>query len=427
MSVRRTVAQSSAGLLLLAAFAAGPTAVYAAPGGPSDGGGDGEQPTACEENAIPQVTITPGEPKVGDEVTFIGQCFPINSPAQVTVINDETQPLAELVAVGKDGSFSYTYSAAIGGDHRYQIEVNGSPVADGSFAVAGEDSEDTGENEGGDSDNPDGGEGGGSDGGEGGDDNGSGDDGEDPSDPGDGGEQGGEGSDSGDDGQEPGDTGQNPGDDEASSGNDSDTADDSSTGGGSTTDDDQGQDTGNDGESGNTAGSDEEQQQGGNATDSSSPTKPFPGDEEGGETSASSANGNAASRGSAPAQPPAAPGSATNDFPAAQQEATADQKQSAALAVLMTKLFAGGVSSGSVGTTPDQARTVIDPSADASEIEVPAGSDNGGSSDDGSGSETSGGDALAATGSNMLVPAGIAAAAILLGAGLKIHQIRRGL
>ena len=93
----------------------------------------------------------------------------------------------------------------------------------------------------------------------------------------------------------------------------------------------------------------------------------------------------------------------------------------------MTKLFAGGVSSGSVGTTPDQARTVIDPSADASEIEVPAGSGTGGSSDDGSGSETSDGDALAATGSNMLVPAGIAAAAILLGAGLKIHQVRRGL
>lgn len=93
----------------------------------------------------------------------------------------------------------------------------------------------------------------------------------------------------------------------------------------------------------------------------------------------------------------------------------------------MTKLFAGGVSSGSVGTTPDQARTVIDPSADASEIEVPAGSDTGGSSDSGSGSESSDGDALAATGSNMLVPAGIAAAAILLGAGLKIHQLRRGL
>ena len=93
----------------------------------------------------------------------------------------------------------------------------------------------------------------------------------------------------------------------------------------------------------------------------------------------------------------------------------------------MTKLFAGGVSSGSVGTTPDQARTVIDPSADASEIEVPAGSDNGSSSDSGSGSESSDGDALAATGSNMLVPAGIAAAAILLGAGLKIHQLRRGL
>ena len=53
----------------------------------------------------------------------------------------------------------------------------------------------------------------------------------------------------------------------------------------------------------------------------------------------------------------------------------------AALAVLMTNLFAGGVSSGSVGTTPDQARTVIDPSADASEIEVPAGSDTGGSSE----------------------------------------------
>ncbi len=416
MSVRRTVAQSSAGLLLLAAFAVGPTAVYAAPGGPSDGGGDPPEQTECPPDAIPQAFVSPTSPKVGEMVTITGQCFPERGAIKLDVIGPDNAPTPVDVSTDGFGSVSGTFEPEVGGVHRFifTYEGSGAQPADGSFTVEGappgtggggdngegEDDGDEGsdEDEGGSGDNPDEGE----------DSEESGDD-----------EQGGEGSDSGDEGQEQGGDDQNSDDDEVVDGGGSDT-------GGSGSDDETNQDSVNSDESGNVEGS-EEEQQGGDTAASGFPTKPFPGDEEDGETSASSANDSAASGSNAPAQPPVAPGSATNDFPAAQQEATADQKQSAALAVLMTKLFAGGVSTGSVGTTPEQARTVIDPSADASEIEVPAGSDNGGSSDDGSGSESSDGDALAATGSNMLVPAGIAAAAILLGAGLKIHQIRRGL
>ncbi|MDV3296300.1 MAG: hypothetical protein LOY01_10880, partial [Brachybacterium paraconglomeratum] len=319
--------------------------------------------------------------------------------------------------VSGDGSVSFSFEP--GSDGSYLAMLKSDTVqADVPFTVEGGASEPGGGGEeeeepppATDPDPGDGDEPGGGDEGQGNEDPDSGDDGQ---------EQDGDNSGSGEDDQEQGG-------DEQNSGDDGSAGDEASDGSDSSSDEEQNQDSGTSDESGNAEDSDEEQQ-GGDTTASGFPTKPFPGDEEDGETSASSANDNAASGSNAPAQPPAAPGSATNDFPAAQQEATADQKQSATLAVLMTKLFAGGVSSGSVGTTPDQARTVIDPSADASEIEVPTGaSDAGGSSDDGSGSESSDGDALAATGSNMLVPAGIAAAAILLGAGLKIHQLRRGL
>ena len=417
MSVRRTVAQSSAGLLLLAAFAAGPSVAFgdapATPGGPgpSDGG------CSQDENGayVPTLSVTPETVEQGRSVTLIVQCYPDRSTPEVEVIapDGSTVKNLESVSIGPGGEYAWEYSVmpeAVPGEYLFKIssetlndnkpftvteptpkpEPTDPPTTPVPDPDAPEEPAEPAPDEDDGSTTP--GEGGG-------------------------GESGGERGDT----SEPGD-----GDQQQDVGNRGSTDGNSGTGG------DQEQGTGNGGPSENdgrpdvTEGSDEEQQ-GGDTTASGSPTKPFPGDEESGETSASSANDNAASGSNAPAQPPAAPGSATNDFPAAQQEATADQKQSAALAVLMTKLFAGGVSSGSLGTTPDQARTVIDPSADASEIEVPAGSDNGSSSDDGSGSESSDGDALAATGSNMLVPAGIAAAAILLGAGLKIHQIRRGL
>lgn len=432
MSVRRTIAQSSAGLLLLAAFAAGPAVAFgdapATPGvpGPSDGG--------CATDAVPQAFVSPSSPKVGETVTITGQCFPERGAIVLNVSAAKGGYYSVEATVGGSGSVTATFTPEVAGEHTFIFNYEGGQQpADGAFNVQDDGSDDTGDNEDGD-------ESGGSDDGDSGSDTGEGgaDEGDDSAESG----EGGDDSSSGDSDQDQGDDSQNSDDSEGSetggSGNGEDSnADDSGNGGdsepgdnsgtgGSGSDDEQNQDSGNSDESGNAEGS-EEEQQGGDSTASGSPTKPFPGDEQGGDTSASAANDGAASRGSAPAQPPAAPGSATNDFPAAQQEATADQKQSAALAVLMTKLFAGGVSTGSVGTTPDQARAVIDPSADASEIEVPAGSDNGSSSDSGSGSESSDGDALAATGSNMLVPAGIAAAAILLGAGLKIHQIRRGL
>lgn len=433
MSVRRTVAQSSAGLLLLAAFAAGPTAVYAAPGA-SDGGG-GEQPSNCEMNPdyVPVLAISASEVAPGDTVTLTVTCLPQRGPITAKVVppggaGEDAPGGGGDATPGGEQTWTYTVpeDAENGDIYSFVLSMQDGWNDNRTFTVVVEDNGGSG------GDNGSGGDEGGGDNDsgadEGGGDNGSGENGgsdDSESGSGEGGDGGDDSAESGENGDGSEDTGQEQGGDDQNSDNDevvdggSDTEDSGS-------DDDQKQDTEDKGRSDDTEDS-EEEQQGGDTTASGSPTKPFPGNEESGDTSTSAANGNATGTGNAPAQPPAAPGSATNDFPAAQQEATADQRQSAALAVLMTKLFAGGVSSGSVGTTPEQARTVIDPSADASEIEVPAGSDTGGSSDDGSGSETSGGDALAATGSNMLVPAGIAAAAILLGVGLKIHQVRRGL
>lgn len=420
MSVRRTVAQSSAGLLLLAAFAAGPSAVYAAPD-ESDGGGDQPPPSACEDGTPASASADTSAYATDGTVTITGTCFPGRKNVSVDILDGDTV-VTTLGPKALSGNGTVSFSFEPSSDGSYVAMLKSDTVqADVPFTVKGAASE---PGEGGeegeepppatDPDPGDGDEPGGGDEGQGNEDPDSGDDGQ---------EQDGDDSGSGEHDQEQGGDDQNSGDDEVVDGG-SDTGGSAGTGD-SDSEGGQNQDPGNGDEPGNAEDS-EEEQQGGDTAASGFPTKPFPGNEESGDTSASAANDNAASKGNAPAQPPAAPGSATNDFPAAQQEATADQRQSAALAVLMTKLFAGGVSSGSVGTTPEQARTVIDPSADASEIEVPAGSDTGGSSDDGSGSESSDGDALAATGSNMLVPAGIAAAAILLGAGLKIHQIRRG-
>lgn len=370
---------------------------------------------------VPVLAISASEVAPGDTVTLTVTCLPERGPITAKVVppggaGDDDPEGGGDATPGGEQTWTYTVpeDAENGDIYSFVLSMQDGWNDSRTFTVVVEDNGESG------GDNGSGGD-------EGGGDNGSGESGgsdDSESGSGEGGDGGDDSAESGENGDGSEDTGQEQGGDDQNSDNDevvdggSDTEDSGS-------DDDQQQDTGDKGRPDDTGDSDEGQQ-GGDITASDSPTKHVPGDEEGGETSASSANGNAASRGSAPAQPPAAPGSATNDFPAAQQEATADQKQSAALAVLMTKLFASGVSSGSVGTTPDQARTVIDPSADASEIEVPAGSDTGGSSDDGSGSESSDGDALAATGSNMLIPAGIAAAAILLGAGLKIHQVRRG-
>ncbi len=406
MSVRRTVAQSSAGLLLLAAFAAGPAVAFgdapATPPGPgaSDGG--------CSRDASGEyqttLNVTPATVEQGKSVTLEVQCFrgPIQGAANVVVIapdGSDTKLDSISAAPGGSGSvaFQVPEDAQPSENYAFKIEINGWEDNRSFTVIERPEDPDPGEPRppaGGDDDQ----------------------DAEEPGSDDDGQEQDGGDQNSDDNGVADGDSG---------NGGDSGT-NESGNGSGSNTENEQNQDSDNNGESDeadSTEGSGA--QPDGDTNASGTPTNSLPGDEQDGDTNASSGE-NAAARKPAPQQPPAAPGSATNDFPAAQQEATADQKQSAALAVLMTKLFAGGVSSGSVGTTPDQARTVIDPSADASEIEVPAGSDNGGSSDDGSGSESSDGDALAATGSNMLVPAGIAAAAILLGAGLKIHQIRRG-
>lgn len=388
MSVRRTVTQSSAGLMLLAALAVAPSAAFGegpaeAGPGPSDGGG-GEQPTDCEVDAVPDVTVTPSTREVGKGLTFIGECFAPRDEGQLTVIDSENSTEQIAVAVEGDGSLTATFTPQIPGEHRYVFTLEGSgQPADGAFTVAGPEPTDPPTTP---APNPDPGE---------------------PTDP----VEPTPGEDDGDQG----DDGWGSGDDEGN------------TGDGSGTDDSEEQypgngDEGDDSNDGDDQGPDRDQ---GNDRDSGDDSQQEDSSEDG-ETSASDSNQDSASQDPAP-QPPAAPGSATNDFPAATPEPSADQKQSAALAALMTSLFANGVSSGAVGTSPDEARTVIDPSADASEIEVPAdgASDAGGSSGDGADSGAPDDDGLAATGSTMLVPAGIAGLAILVGAGLKIHQLRR--
>ncbi len=399
MSVRRTVTQSSAGLMLLTALAVAPSAAFGegpaeAGPGPSDGG------CSPNENSDFETTlaVTPDEVDAGEAVTLDVLCFPApgHGEAEVKIVDDKGDRVADLepAEAPPGGSGTWTYSVPEGtapGEYVFLVEV-GSYVNNAPFEVIDPSAEPT-QPEPDPEPSPD-----------------------DPP-PGD------------DDGQTPG--GDNPDDADPGEGGDDPAPgeDDDEQGGGDPDADAGGQDP--DGDGGNSddgasvdGGQTQDRPEGGESRPDDSAEEES--SDKDGETSASDSNQDSASQDPAP-QPPAAPGSATNDFPAATPEPSADQKQSAALAALMTSLFANGVSSGEVGTSPDEARTVIDPSADASEIEVPAdgASDAGGSSGDSADSGAPDDDGLAATGSTMLVPAGIAGLAILVGAGLKIHQLRR--
>src|SRR5699024_5356096 len=114
------------------------------------------------------------------------------------------------------------------------------------------------------------------------------------------------------------------------------------------------------------------------------------------------------------------------DGPAATPEHTPEQKRAAALAVLMTSLFAHGVSDGEVGLSPAE----VD--AELRKLDGDTGedsaSDGGGMTADGSDSEEGadeGENELAATGSDVTVPAALTGLALLGGAGLLWHQRRR--
>jgi LPXTG-motif cell wall-anchored protein len=402
MSVRRTVAQYSAGVLLLSAFAVGPSVAFGetapAPGGPSDGGG-AESSQDQSGDFDTRISLSADAVPAGKAVDLTVHCFPgpERGTAEVTVVgpNGFEEPLVPQDAPpGGTGVWQFTVPDNATEDDQYSFVVKiGKWNNNVTLSVS------EGADEDGDDDQGDEGQGSG--------DQGEGNQGD--------GDQGGDGEDGGgdqgtdDDGSENG----------ADSGSDDQTQDDGDGSGDGSQQGDAQEDDGANGtgsEAGSGAGSDS-----GDDTDADAERDPAP-----------SAGGDrgAASR-PAPQQPPAAPGSATNDFPAATPEATADQEQSAALAVLMTSLFAHGVSSGQVGTSPDEARTVIDPSAEASEIGTPAGdaadalgaSDAGAAGEDGTGS-ASADDELAATGTNTLVPAAIAGLALLGGIGLLRLQRR---
>lgn len=149
MSVRRTVAQSSAGLLLLAAFAAGPSVAFgdapASPGGPgpSDGG--------CATDAVPQAFVSPTSPKVGETVTITGQCFPERGAIVLNVSDAKGGYYSVEATVGGSGSVTATFTPEVDGEHTFIFNYEGGQQpADGAFNVQGDGSDDTGDDEDGD-------------------------------------------------------------------------------------------------------------------------------------------------------------------------------------------------------------------------------------------------------------------------------------
>ena len=469
MSVRRSSVRLSAGLLLVAACAMGPATAFAEEEpGQSDGGGDPPQ-TECEDGAPVTATADTSAYEAVGTVTITGTCFGVLSPVSVDVLQDGAVVENIPGNSGSDGTVSVEFTPEAGGRYTAvlksetaeanvgfevpaQEEEPTEPPKDPDPTEPGDDEESPPPEEPGEDDDeqptppedPAPGEDDGDGNGSGGDGDGSGSD-EEPGD--------GAGGDGGDDGD--GNTGGSDGTDGDGSadGNGSDGADgdgsagegsagegeDSSAGGngGSDGSDSTGNDSAGDGAGSGSTGNDSAGDGSGSGRDgstddgSSGSATEKPSDSDG---PAPSAGGDPA-QGSRPdpQQPPEQAGSATNDFPAATPGPTAEQQRSAALAVLMTSLFANGVSSGEVGTSPEDARDVIDPSAEASET---AGDDasgdgegaRGGAADeagaDAAGSGEADGDELAETGTNALMPAVVAGLAILGGAALLIRRHR---
>ena len=470
MSVRRSSARLSAGLLLVAACTMGPATAFAdGEQGPSDGGGEPPQ-SECEDGAPATATADTSSYEAIGTVMITGTCFGVRSEVTVDVLQDGAVVENVSGTSGADGTVSVEFTPETGGQYTAVLKSETAeanvglevPAQEEEPTEPPEDPEPTEPGDGEESPTPeepdeddgeeqptppedpapseDDGDGNGSDG----DGNGSGSD-EEPGD--------GAGGDGGDDGD--GNTGGSDGTDGDGSadGNVSDGADgdgsagegsagegeDSSAGGngGSDGSDSTGNDSAGDGAGSGSTGNDSAGDGSGSGRDgstddgSSGSATEKPSDSDG---PAPSAGGDPA-QGSRPdpQQPPEQPGSATNDFPAATPGPTAEQQRSAALAVLMTSLFANGVSSGEVGTSPEDAHDVIDPSAEASETAGDDASGEGARGDaadeagaDAAGSGEADGDELAETGTNALMPAVVAGLAILGGAALLVRRHRLG-
>jgi len=468
MSVRRSSARLSAGLLLVAACAMGPATAFAdGEQGPSDGGGEPPQ-SECEDGAPATATADTSSYEAIGTVMITGTCFGARSEVTVDVLQDGAVVENVSGTSGADGTVSVEFAPEAGGQYTAVLKSETAEANVGFEVPAqeeepteppedpeptepgdGEESptpeepdEDDGEEQPTPPEDPAPSEDDGDGNGSGGDGNGSGSD-EEPGD--------GAGGDGGDDGD--GNTGGSDGTDGDGSadGNRSDGADgdgsagegsagegeDSSAGGngGSDGSDSTGNDSAGDGAGSGSTGNDSAGDGSGSGRDgstddgSSGSAAEKPSDSDG---PAPSAGGDPA-QGSRPdpQQPPEQPGSATNDFPTATPGPTAEQQRSAALAVLMTSLFANGVSSGEVGTSPEDAHDVIDPSAEASETAGDDASGEGARGDaadeagaDAAGSGEADGDELAETGTNALMPAVVAGLAILGGAALLIRRHR---
>ena len=476
MSVRRSSVRLSAGLLLVAACTMGPATAFAdGEQGPSDGGGEPPQ-SECEDGAPATATADTSSYEAIGTVMITGTCFGARSQVSVDVLQDGAVVENVSGTSGADGTVSVEFAPEAGGQYTAVLKSETAEANVGFEAPAQEEEpteppEDTEPTEPGDGEEsptpeePDEDDGDGN--GSGGDGNGSGSD-EEPGDGagGDGAGGDGAGGDGGDDGD--GNTGGSDGTDGdggdgntggsdgtdgdgSADGNGSDGADgdgsagegsagegeDSSAGGngGSDGSDSTGNDSAGDGAGSGSTGNDSAGDGSGSGRDgstddgSSGSATEKPSDSDG---PAPSAGGDPA-QGSRPdpQQPPEQPGSATNDFPAATPGPTAEQQRSAALAVLMTSLFANGVSSGEVGTSPEDAHDVIDPSAEASETAGDDASGEGARGDaadeagaDAAGSGEADGDELAETGTNALMPAVVAGLAILGGAALLVRRHR---
>lgn len=388
----RIAARLGAGLILAAACATGPLAVYAAaaPSGlvPMAGAGD------CD-NSSPSATAA--DVIVGQEVTVTGTCFEPYEYAAISIIGPDAQSSPpQQEKVDGNGTVSAEFEPTTPGEYTILISVGTTAQASGSFEVtpaATTEPEPTEEP----SDQPT----------------------EDPTTP-----------PSGEPTDDPTtDPAPDPTTDPAPEPTDDPTEDPTSAPAEPTDEQTTGSPTRTeeptkDATTPPAEGSPSPTQKPRPSSSAPAPTVPFPSaskDPEpsaGGNTPQPVADGEPSAAEQRPDSPaPATPGPATNDFPADKPEYTQKQQKTAALAEMMTSLFAYGVSDGKVGALPAEAGSDGSSSADGS------GSDAGGSS--GESPSDGGGDELAETGSDSSAAAVAASIALLGGAGLLWHQRRR--
>src|SRR5699024_7535259 len=112
--------------------------------------------------------------------------------------------------------------------------------------------------------------------------------------------------------------------------------------------------------------------------------------------------------------------SPSDDSPSATPEHTREQEEAAALAVLMTSLFAHGVSDGEAGLSPAEVEAELSDGGASGEN---YSSDCSGASD-GVGASHDGDEELAETGADVTVPVALAGLTLIGGAGLVWQQRR---